>query len=191
MLNRNNDRGFTLVELVIGLTILAILSAVAVPTLLEFINYQKTDKCMAEAATVLAYMQSEASKSYDMAVGADKIDTYFKKGNFLTKAATQTNMRGDSYVLVVMKDKVGKIATPQNKNSWTIGELYLYNRESKIGICWKDNVWDRENFNEEMKNKGDLKNLKDANSFKTILGKEGYALDGGMNLNRIWDTGWR
>ncbi len=200
-----NDKGFTLVELVVGLTVLAILAAVAVPTLLAFAENQNKEKCLAEAKSILAYMQGQASKGYERAIG-ENIDDIFGKSDFQTKAASETDLRGNTYVLVVMKDGEPKIATPQNKDSWTISKLYYYDKTDSILVTWdmdamKENeetgapdedkdLWTCERVANRILNGKKLDDIDDGDDFEERLGIEGYAFDGGLNMNNVWNTGW-
>lgn len=57
-------RGFTLVELIVVLTILAVLAALLVPTLTGYIDKVNEAKVLAEARTVLTAAQTTVSEAY-------------------------------------------------------------------------------------------------------------------------------
>ncbi len=55
------SRGFTLVELLVGVAILGVLLALAAPSLADFINRRRVEAVAAELATDLAYARTEAA----------------------------------------------------------------------------------------------------------------------------------
>lgn len=57
---RAKGHGFTLVELMITLVVLAVLAAIAVPSLREFIARQRIESIAKELATDLRYLRTEA-----------------------------------------------------------------------------------------------------------------------------------
>lgn len=74
---RKNRKGFTLVEIIVVLIILAILAAFTIPTMLGFVNDARGKAMIAEARTVYVAAQSTATEyaatteTNDKALGAD------------------------------------------------------------------------------------------------------------------------
>lgn len=73
-------RGFTLVELIVVLTILAVLAALLVPALTGYIDKANEAKVLAEARTVLTASQATVSEAYakGQLVSSDSATTYDK-----------------------------------------------------------------------------------------------------------------
>lgn len=59
-----NDKGFTLVELIVVLVILAILAAILVPALLGYIDKAKEQQDVLNAKSYLTAIQAKASEKY-------------------------------------------------------------------------------------------------------------------------------
>ena len=64
MKKKMNNKGFTLVELIVVLVILAILAAILVPTLLGYIERAKSEKDYSTAQTIRVAMQSAIAEAY-------------------------------------------------------------------------------------------------------------------------------
>ena len=64
MKKKMNNKGFTLVELIVVLVILAILAAILVPTLLGYIDRAKKEKDFSTAQTIRVAYQSAIADAY-------------------------------------------------------------------------------------------------------------------------------
>ena len=67
-MKKNNNKGFTLVELIVVLVILAILAAILVPALLGYIDRAREKQYVLNAKSALTAAQAELSSLY----GEDK-----------------------------------------------------------------------------------------------------------------------
>ena len=63
-MKKNNNKGFTLVELIVVLVILAILAAILVPALLGYIDKARTAQYEEEAHSILTASQAYLSQEY-------------------------------------------------------------------------------------------------------------------------------
>lgn len=61
---RRNKKGFTLVEVIVVLVILAILIAIAVPSVMKYIDDANDAKYLAEARAVYVAAEAEVTKDY-------------------------------------------------------------------------------------------------------------------------------
>ena len=69
---KKNNKGFTLVELIVVLVILAILAAILVPTLLGYIERARSEKDFSTAQTVRVAAQAAIDQAYGDGVKAGK-----------------------------------------------------------------------------------------------------------------------
>ncbi len=71
---KKNDKGFTLVELIVVLVILAILAAILVPSLLGYINKAKSEKNYDTAQSVHTAVQALLTEQYGKDTGSNKLN---------------------------------------------------------------------------------------------------------------------
>ncbi len=81
MKKKMNNKGFTLVELIVVLVILAILAAILVPALLGYIDRARQSQYVLNGKSVLTAAQAELSSAYGQnryvaAAAADKVYVY-------------------------------------------------------------------------------------------------------------------
>lgn len=61
---RKNKKGFTLIEIIVVIVILAVLMAVAVPSVLKYMNEADDAKYMSQARGAMIATQTEVAKAY-------------------------------------------------------------------------------------------------------------------------------
>lgn len=96
--NAKNDKGFTLVELIVVLVILAILAAILVPALLGYIDRSKQSQFVLNAKSFYTAAQAVASEDY---------------GN---PSAWSLEKNGNSYLAITNSASFGRSARP---SGWT------------------------------------------------------------------------
>lgn len=72
---RLDNKGFTLVELIVVLVILAILATLMIPTMSGYIDRARKEKVSAEARMVVMAVQTEVSAAYGSGNAAAALDT--------------------------------------------------------------------------------------------------------------------
>lgn len=113
---KKNNKGFTLVELIVVLVILAILAAILVPALLGYIDKAREGQYAEEAHSILVAAQGYETEQYAK-----------KNGTFATT--------GDELV-----DYINKIVDPTNVSSITVAPVGSGSSHSAFTIATVDSV---------------------------------------------------
>lgn len=135
-LMKKNNKGFTLVELIVVLVILAILAAILVPALLGYIDRAREKQYVLNAKSYLTAAQAELSSLY----GEGKAPTE------LTGRATKVQDTADvptaGTVIVGTKAKYSSTTTPAikaNHDCYTIGWMEYH--EGDVTLYFDGSSW--------------------------------------------------
>lgn len=141
-----NNKGFTLVELIVVLVILAILAAILVPALLGYIDRARGAQVLLNAKSVLTAAQAEASNCYGTAGtksdGSAETITDMFTSDKLTVIANTADIPVGATGVVKMK-AAAAAATPENHDAWTVDKvLYTENGQTAYydGKSWSQGL---------------------------------------------------
>lgn len=114
---RRNKKGFTLVEVIVVLVILAILIAIAVPSVMKYIDDANDAKYLAEARAVYVAAEAEVTKDY-----ADdrKINGSIYDGNGESIESEVSAAVGFTVDTIVIAPTVNESLNPNDIESYTV-----------------------------------------------------------------------
>ncbi len=111
---KNNKKGFTIVELVIVIAIIAILAAVLIPTFSNVIGKANESKCLQAAKTTFedTYAQDAADGDIDGKIGNNNVSTVASGAGIKTYTASNQAVTKYEYT-------DGTYTTKYESNTWT------------------------------------------------------------------------
>jgi len=135
MKKRNENKGFTLVELIVVLVILAILAAILVPALLGYIDRAREKQYVLNAKSALTAAQAELSSIYGEGGNLKSLDA--------TRKATiksTADVPGTAFTIGTKAALANDTqATSANHDSYTIGTA-LY-EENDVSLYFNGSSW--------------------------------------------------
>ena len=137
MRKENENKGFTLVELIVVIVILAILAAILVPALLGYIDRAKGSQIVLNAKSCYTAAQAEASSAYAVAKGdqtlADLLDA--NSGARKKRIMDTADVPNCTKLYIAVEPDTNTLA---HKN-WTI--KYVYYAEGTLGEYFDGTQW--------------------------------------------------
>ena len=134
------NKGFTLVELIVVLVILAILAAILVPALLGYIDRAKEKQYVLNAKSALTATQAEFSSLYGE--GSDLTDTNgkFVRSDVVKKTAdTPADTEFWVKINATPSTITGNVAVPDNHKHYTVTDaIYI---EGGYYITYNGKSW--------------------------------------------------
>jgi type IV pilus assembly protein PilA len=141
---KKNNKGFTLVELIVVLVILAILAAILTPALLGYIDRARSEKDYSTAQTIRVAAQAAIDQAYGNGVIAEVADP--ANPQTTETVAKYTDMDGEftaTYAttgLTKYQQMVFDLATAPTSTTSTGKGVYSYTFEYEDGIITGGNV---------------------------------------------------
>ncbi|MEG2909181.1 MAG: prepilin-type N-terminal cleavage/methylation domain-containing protein [Erysipelotrichaceae bacterium] len=127
---KNDVKGFTLVEIIVVLLIIAILAAISIPTMIGYVNEARESEYIAQARTAYVAAQTVAIKRVAKEPGYN-VKRIVKKD---VKDYLGTNSKVDSFTIVTFeKEVITKIAVR------VANEYEVTFQEDKEVVVKKDN----------------------------------------------------
>lgn len=124
---KKNNKGFTLVELIVVLVILAILAAVLVPALLGYIDKAKAKKDMNAAETAYVAAQAVYSEWYGTGVN----------GDLKTKIVELTDLKSADFSITVTPSPT---TSSKSKSDFIITK-FVYKTTDGGEYTWENGTW--------------------------------------------------
>ena len=134
MKRENSNKGFTLVELIVVIVILAILAAILVPALLGYIDRAKGSQIILNAKSCYTAAQAEASTAYATAKSGDALST--KLGtNEKNRIMTTADVPNCTALYIAPADNTAGL----DHAKWTV--KYVYYAEGTSGEFFDGEKW--------------------------------------------------
>lgn len=130
---KSENKGFTLVELIVVLVILAILAAILVPALLGYIDRAKGQQIVLNARSCYTAAQAELSSMYGKSQACSEVTNDTHKKSILDTADVNTQCQA-----LVIGMKVDATKTTAHSN-YTVA--YVYYKEGDQEIWFDGKAW--------------------------------------------------
>ena len=138
---KKNNKGFTLVELIVVLVILAILAAILVPALLGYIDRAREKQYVLNAKSALTAAQAELSSLYGEGKSADLINKTKDASRAERVSLTADVPDSQGFWVAPKTDTAAQGAKSTNHGAYTVGEA-LY-KENDVYIYFDGSSWEK------------------------------------------------
>ena len=124
-MKKNNNKGFTLVELIVVLVILAILAAILVPALLGYIDRAREKQYVLNAKSALTASQAELSSVYGECTNGGAKTAIENRASVIKKTAdTPENSKFTFYTGAALDDNT-KPGSSTHLSFTIVGAVYI------------------------------------------------------------------
>lgn len=141
-MKKNNNKGFTLVELIVVLVILAILAAILVPALLGYIDRARQKQYVLNAKSYMTAAQAELSSIYGEGGKASTLANRAKTVHLtadVKDAGSEDTDKGVKSVIVYVGGSTDATASKDNHASYTISGMYY--KEGEVELWFNGKAW--------------------------------------------------
>jgi prepilin-type N-terminal cleavage/methylation domain-containing protein len=181
-IKRTDDKGFTLVELIVVLVILAILAAILVPALLGYIDRAKNQQLLLDGKNIMTAIQAEASSAY-ATDGDDTFHNWFHYRGGWNKISDRIAKISDTkgHALFCMRAKPAP-ASHFDHDAWTVYQIIYIGENTDVGaplVYFNGSSWEAMNITE--RSGGDIWNIKEVQEITSnakYKNGESIAVDG-------------
>ena len=132
---KNDNKGFTLVELIVVLVILAILAAILVPALLGYIDEAKQKQIVLEGKSVYTAAQAVASEMYA------KNDSPENIGNYSSRILKMADVDTSKISGISVGFKEAYVSNSTTHGMWTVNYIAYEKTGANEKIYLVDGAW--------------------------------------------------
>lgn len=127
-LKRKNNKGFTLIEIIVVLVIMVIMAAIAIPAVTGYIKDAKDSKYIQETRSIYTIVQTEEAKAKAKALGQTSINytnmvtTVNEKLKDTGVTVTSIEEASGKYTITFTSDKKVVVTFTKNKDDMKVAD---------------------------------------------------------------------
>lgn len=123
-LKRKNNKGFTLIEIIVVLVIMVIMAAIAIPAVTGYIKDAKDSKYIQETRSIYTIVQTEEAKAKALGQTSinytDMVTTVNEKLKDTGVNVASIKVAGEKYTITFTSDKEVTVTFTKNKDDMKV-----------------------------------------------------------------------